>query len=183
MTGRKGRVVRRPDGSVRYESRAEQGLTIDHINIKEKDRFMSAEKVSNTWKMNCRKQSLSACCKASWTSLYHVSTDDLFCSSLWPSSQKQPALGFPCRQTNEWKTRDEESTWPWSCLGVQTEPFSNSVSQEMRSYNDPFKGKAESVLGNKIINVVNTSGLSYLQQSAFIPYTGNNVRSKGNRNV
>ncbi|KAK1897461.1 Protein strawberry notch like 2, partial [Dissostichus eleginoides] len=44
MTGRKGRVVRRPDGSVRYESRAEQGLTIDHINIKEKDRFMSAEK-------------------------------------------------------------------------------------------------------------------------------------------
>lgn len=45
MTGRKGRVVRRPDGSVRYESRAEQGLTIDHINIKEKDRFMSGEKV------------------------------------------------------------------------------------------------------------------------------------------
>ncbi|XP_033477546.2 strawberry notch homolog 2b isoform X2 [Epinephelus lanceolatus] len=44
MTGRKGRVVRRPDGSVRYESRAEQGLTIDHINIKEKDRFMSGEK-------------------------------------------------------------------------------------------------------------------------------------------
>ncbi|XP_061833822.1 si:ch73-63e15.2 isoform X1 [Nerophis lumbriciformis] len=45
MTGRKGRVVRRPDGSVRYESRAEQGLTIDHINIKEKDRFMGAEKL------------------------------------------------------------------------------------------------------------------------------------------
>lgn len=45
MTGRKGRVVRRPDGSVRYESRAEQGLTIDHINVKEKDRFMSGEKV------------------------------------------------------------------------------------------------------------------------------------------
>ncbi|XP_063748412.1 si:ch73-63e15.2 isoform X2 [Eleginops maclovinus] len=44
MTGRKGRVVRRPDGTVNYESRAEQGLTIDHINIKEKDRFMSAEK-------------------------------------------------------------------------------------------------------------------------------------------
>ncbi|KAM8890033.1 strawberry notch homolog 2b isoform 1-T1 [Synchiropus picturatus] len=45
MTGRKGRVVRRPDGSVRYESRAEQGLTIDHINIKEKDRFMCGEKL------------------------------------------------------------------------------------------------------------------------------------------
>lgn len=47
MTGRKGRVVRRPDGIVRYESRAEQGLTIDHINVKEKDRFMSGEKVGS----------------------------------------------------------------------------------------------------------------------------------------
>lgn len=47
MTGRKGRVVRRPDGIVRYESRAEQGLTIDHINLKEKDRFMGGEKVRN----------------------------------------------------------------------------------------------------------------------------------------
>ncbi|MEQ2242960.1 Protein strawberry notch 2 [Ilyodon furcidens] len=45
MTGRKGRVVRRPDGTVRYESRAEQGSTIDQINIKEKDRFMSGEKL------------------------------------------------------------------------------------------------------------------------------------------
>ncbi len=45
MTGRKGRVVRRPDGSVRYESRAEQGYTIDQINLKEKDRFMNGEKV------------------------------------------------------------------------------------------------------------------------------------------
>lgn len=44
MTGRKGRVVRMPDGSVRYESRAEQGLSIDHVNIKEKERFMSGEK-------------------------------------------------------------------------------------------------------------------------------------------
>lgn len=40
-------MVRRPDGIVRYESRAEQGLTIDHINLKEKDRFMSGEKVEN----------------------------------------------------------------------------------------------------------------------------------------
>ncbi|XP_063056556.1 si:ch73-63e15.2 isoform X3 [Engraulis encrasicolus] len=45
MTGRKGRVVRRPDGSVCYESRAEQSSTIDQINIKEKDRFMSGEKL------------------------------------------------------------------------------------------------------------------------------------------
>uniref|UniRef100_A0A8C7F5T2 Protein strawberry notch homolog 2 n=1 Tax=Oncorhynchus kisutch TaxID=8019 RepID=A0A8C7F5T2_ONCKI len=40
-----GRVVRRPDGSVRYESRAEQSHTIDHINLKEKDRFMCGEKM------------------------------------------------------------------------------------------------------------------------------------------
>ncbi|XP_076847381.1 protein strawberry notch homolog 2a [Brachyhypopomus gauderio] len=45
MTGRKGRVVRRPDGRVQYESRAEQGLTIDHVNIKEKERFMTGEKL------------------------------------------------------------------------------------------------------------------------------------------
>ncbi|XP_073704871.1 protein strawberry notch homolog 2a [Garra rufa] len=44
MTGRKGRVVRR-DGSVRYETRAEQGLTIDHVNVREKERFMTGEKL------------------------------------------------------------------------------------------------------------------------------------------
>ncbi|KAM9369249.1 protein strawberry notch homolog 2 [Phaethornis superciliosus] len=45
MTGRKGRVVRRPDGSVTFESRAEQGLSIDHINLKEKEHFMKGEKL------------------------------------------------------------------------------------------------------------------------------------------
>ncbi|XP_067415261.1 protein strawberry notch homolog 2 isoform X2 [Emydura macquarii macquarii] len=45
MTGRKGRVVCRPDGSVMYESRAEQGLSIDQVNLKEKERFMSGEKL------------------------------------------------------------------------------------------------------------------------------------------
>ncbi|XP_055514842.1 protein strawberry notch homolog 2-like isoform X1 [Leucoraja erinacea] len=45
MTGRKGRVVRKPDGSVCYESRAEQNLTIDHINLKEKERFMNGDKL------------------------------------------------------------------------------------------------------------------------------------------
>uniref|UniRef100_A0A8C1XEL6 Protein strawberry notch homolog 2 n=1 Tax=Cyprinus carpio TaxID=7962 RepID=A0A8C1XEL6_CYPCA len=45
MTGRKGRVVRRPDGSVRYETRAEQGMNIDHVNIREKERFMTGEKL------------------------------------------------------------------------------------------------------------------------------------------
>uniref|UniRef100_A0A673GQ40 Protein strawberry notch homolog 2 n=1 Tax=Sinocyclocheilus rhinocerous TaxID=307959 RepID=A0A673GQ40_9TELE len=37
--------MRRPDGSVRYETRAEQGLTIDHVNVKEKERFMTGEKL------------------------------------------------------------------------------------------------------------------------------------------
>uniref|UniRef100_A0A8C6YQ14 Protein strawberry notch homolog 2 n=1 Tax=Nothoprocta perdicaria TaxID=30464 RepID=A0A8C6YQ14_NOTPE len=45
MTGRKGRVVCRPDGSVVFESRAEQGLSIDHVNLKEKERFMNGEKL------------------------------------------------------------------------------------------------------------------------------------------
>ncbi|XP_027571631.1 protein strawberry notch homolog 2 isoform X1 [Pipra filicauda] len=45
MTGRKGRVVRRPDGSVVFESRAEQGLSIDHVNLKEKERFMNGDKL------------------------------------------------------------------------------------------------------------------------------------------
>jgi hypothetical protein len=49
MTGRKGRVVSRPDGTVVFESRAEQGLSIDHVNLREKQRFMSGEKVGPAW--------------------------------------------------------------------------------------------------------------------------------------
>ncbi|XP_069784294.1 si:ch73-63e15.2 isoform X2 [Narcine bancroftii] len=45
MTGRKGRVVRKPDGSVCYESRAELNLSIDHVNLKEKERFMDGDKL------------------------------------------------------------------------------------------------------------------------------------------
>ncbi|XP_004717047.1 protein strawberry notch homolog 2 [Echinops telfairi] len=45
MTGRKGRVVSRPNGTVVFESRAEQGLSIDHVNLREKERFMSGEKL------------------------------------------------------------------------------------------------------------------------------------------
>ncbi|XP_069337149.1 protein strawberry notch homolog 2 isoform X2 [Eulemur rufifrons] len=45
MTGRKGRIVTRPDGTVAFESRAEQGLSIDHVNLREKQRFMSGEKL------------------------------------------------------------------------------------------------------------------------------------------
>nr|XP_020649832.1 protein strawberry notch homolog 2 isoform X1 [Pogona vitticeps] len=45
MTGRKGRVVRQPDGSVVFETRAEPGLSIDNVNLKEKERFMNGEKL------------------------------------------------------------------------------------------------------------------------------------------
>ncbi|KAG8519185.1 Protein strawberry notch-2 [Galemys pyrenaicus] len=45
MTGRKGRVVSRSNGTVAFESRAEQGLSIDHVNLREKERFMSGEKL------------------------------------------------------------------------------------------------------------------------------------------
>ncbi|NXN18336.1 SBNO2 protein, partial [Indicator maculatus] len=45
MTGRKGRVVCRADGCVAFESRAEHGLSIDHVNLKEKERFMNGEKL------------------------------------------------------------------------------------------------------------------------------------------
>ncbi|KAM4708684.1 protein strawberry notch homolog 2 isoform 2-T2 [Discoglossus pictus] len=45
MTGRKGRVVRRSDGSVGFESRAEQNLSIDNVNLREKERFMNGDKL------------------------------------------------------------------------------------------------------------------------------------------
>ncbi|XP_066198121.1 protein strawberry notch homolog 2 isoform X1 [Saccopteryx leptura] len=45
MTGRKGRVVSRSDGTVAFESRAEQGLSIDHVNLREKERFMRGAKL------------------------------------------------------------------------------------------------------------------------------------------
>ncbi|KAM5192737.1 protein strawberry notch homolog 2 isoform 1-T1 [Mantella aurantiaca] len=45
MTGRKGRVVRRNDGSLGFESRAEQNLSIDNVNLREKERFMNGSKL------------------------------------------------------------------------------------------------------------------------------------------
>ncbi|XP_073542075.1 protein strawberry notch homolog 2 isoform X3 [Phyllobates terribilis] len=44
MTGRKGRVVRRIEG-VGFESRAEQNLSIDNVNLREKERFMNGTKL------------------------------------------------------------------------------------------------------------------------------------------
>ncbi|KAM8960307.1 protein strawberry notch homolog 2 [Pelodytes ibericus] len=45
MTGRKGRVVRRSNGSVQFESRAEHNLSIDNVNLREKERFMNGDKL------------------------------------------------------------------------------------------------------------------------------------------
>lgn len=42
--GRKGRVVQDENGEVRYESRSEQDIPLETLNITEKDRFMRGEK-------------------------------------------------------------------------------------------------------------------------------------------
>lgn len=44
MTGRKGRVVQNDDGSIQYESRSEQDVPLETLNLTEKERFMSGEK-------------------------------------------------------------------------------------------------------------------------------------------
>lgn len=44
MTGRKGRVVQSDDGSIQYESRSEQDVPLETLNITEKQRFMNGQK-------------------------------------------------------------------------------------------------------------------------------------------
>uniref|UniRef100_A0A1Q3F8H9 Putative nuclear helicase mop-3/sno dead-box superfamily n=1 Tax=Culex tarsalis TaxID=7177 RepID=A0A1Q3F8H9_CULTA len=44
MTGRKGRVVQNEDGTIQYESRSEQDVPLETLNITEKQRFMDGEK-------------------------------------------------------------------------------------------------------------------------------------------
>lgn len=44
MTGRKGRVVQNEDGSIQYESRSEQDVPLETLNLTEKSRFMDGEK-------------------------------------------------------------------------------------------------------------------------------------------
>lgn len=44
MTGRKGRVVQNEDGSIQYESRSEQDVPLETLNLTEKQRFMNGEK-------------------------------------------------------------------------------------------------------------------------------------------
>ncbi|XP_045467841.1 protein strawberry notch isoform X1 [Harmonia axyridis] len=44
MTGRKGRVVQTEDGGIQYESRSEQDVPLETLNLTEKQRFMDGEK-------------------------------------------------------------------------------------------------------------------------------------------
>lgn len=44
MTGRKGRVVQNDDGSIQYESRSENDVPLETLNLTEKQRFMDGHK-------------------------------------------------------------------------------------------------------------------------------------------
>lgn len=44
MTGRKGRVIQTEDGQIQYESRSEQDVPLETLNLTEKGRFMDGEK-------------------------------------------------------------------------------------------------------------------------------------------
>lgn len=44
MTGRKGRVVQNEEGQIQYESRSEQDVPLETLNLTEKKRFMNGEK-------------------------------------------------------------------------------------------------------------------------------------------
>jgi hypothetical protein len=44
MTGRKGRVVQHDNGQIQYESRSEQDVPLETLNLTEKSRFMAGEK-------------------------------------------------------------------------------------------------------------------------------------------
>lgn len=45
MTGRKGRVLAKSDGTYVYEPRAKDDVPLEVLNVAEKKRFMNAEKV------------------------------------------------------------------------------------------------------------------------------------------
>ena len=48
MTGRRGRVVSLPNGSVQYQLRSEADVPMEMLNIEEKNRFMAGEKVGKS---------------------------------------------------------------------------------------------------------------------------------------
>ena len=45
MTGRRGRMISLLDGSVQYQLRSEADVSLELLNIAEKERFMNGEKV------------------------------------------------------------------------------------------------------------------------------------------
>ena len=45
MTGRRGRMISLLDGSVQYQLRSEADVSLELLNIAEKQRFMDGEKV------------------------------------------------------------------------------------------------------------------------------------------
>lgn len=45
MTGRKGRVVQTANDEIQYETRAEEGCSLEQLNLREKARFMNGEKL------------------------------------------------------------------------------------------------------------------------------------------
>ena len=53
MTGRRGRVVSLPDGSVQYQLRSEGDVSIEMLNIAEKKRFMDGQKVGVVSRLPC----------------------------------------------------------------------------------------------------------------------------------
>ena len=48
MTGRKNRVLSNEDGTISYESRSKQDVSLELLNIAEKKRFIDGEKVRPT---------------------------------------------------------------------------------------------------------------------------------------
>ena len=48
MTGRRGRVVSQSNGSIHYQLRSESDVSLEMLNVAEKQRFMDGEKVG-TW--------------------------------------------------------------------------------------------------------------------------------------
>ena len=46
MTGRKGRIVAKADGTFGYEPRSKDDVPLELLNVAEKKRFMDGEKVN-----------------------------------------------------------------------------------------------------------------------------------------
>ena len=92
MTGRRGRVVCLPDGTIQYQLRAEAEISVELLNITEKQRFMDGEKV---WFILhcvcvCVLIALCACIEVRFLFL-----------RVWPSSRKLPAQASHCKLTEE----------------------------------------------------------------------------------